>query len=48
MAHSHGEGGRVLLTSVHPERGGDPAELDRAEMLRARVAVTLEAEGLIG
>ena len=50
VSHFHVRGGRVLLTSVHPEHTGDPAEMDRAEVLRAWDAVTKEAEadGLLG
>ena len=35
VSHFHVRGGRVLLTSVHPEHCGNPAEMDRDEMLRA-------------
>ena len=49
VSHFHVTGGRVLLTSVHPEHSGNPAEMDRAELLRAWDAVAAEAraEGLI-
>ena len=50
VSHFHVRAGRVLLTSVHPEHSGDPAEMDRAELLRAWDAVTADAraEGLVG
>ncbi|RYC32763.1 hypothetical protein D3273_06670 [Lichenibacterium minor] len=50
VSHFHVRGGRVLLTSVHPEHAGNPAEMDRAEVLRAWDAVTeqAEADGLLG
>ena len=50
VSHFHVRDGRVLLTSVHPEHGGDPAGMDRAELMRAwdRVTEDAEAEGLIG
>ncbi len=50
VSHFHVRGGRVLLTSVHPEHTGDPAEMDRAELLRAwdEVAKQARAEGLMG
>ena len=50
VSHFHVRGGRVLLTSVHPEHAGDPAEMDRAELLRGWDAVIedAKAEGLIG
>ena len=50
VSHFHVRGGRVLLTSVHPEHTGDPAEMDRAELLRAWDAVIedAKADGLIG
>ncbi len=50
VSHFHVRDGRVLLTSVHPEHTGNPAEMDRAELLRAwdKVTEDAEAEGLIG
>ena len=50
VSHFHVRGGRVLLTSVHPEHTGNPAEMERAELLRAWDAVAAEAkaEGLTG
>ena len=49
VSHFHVTGGHVLLTSVHPEHSGNPAEMDRAELLQAWDAVAAEAraEGLI-
>ena len=48
-SHFHVKDGVVLLTSVHPEHLGSPAELGREEFLRAWDAVTAEArtEGLV-
>ncbi len=50
VSHFHVRDGRVLLTSVHPEHTGDPAEMDRDEVLRAwdKVSEDARAEGLIG
>ncbi len=50
VSHFHVKDGRVLLTSVHPEHTGDPAGMDRDEVLRAWAAVAEDAraEGLIG
>ncbi len=44
VSHFHVRGGAVLLTSVHPEHAGNPAEMDRDEILRAWDAVTAEAK----
>ena len=50
VSHFHVRDGRVFLTSVHPEHAGNPAEMDRAELLRAwdKVTEDAEAEGLVG
>ena len=49
VSHFHIRGGRVLLTSVHPEHTGNPAEMDQAEVMKAWDSVTADAkaEGLI-
>ena len=50
VSHFHVRGGAVTLTSVHPEHAGNPAEMDRDELLKAWDSVTEDAkrEGLIG
>ena len=49
VSHFHVRDGRVLLTGVHPEHAGNPAEMDRDEVLAAwdAVAAAAQVEGLI-
>ena len=48
-SHFHVREGVVLLTSLHPEHPGNPAEIGRQEFLAAWDAVSAEAkaEGLV-
>ena len=45
VSHFHVRNGRVLLTSVHPEHSGNPAEMERDEILSAWDRVSEEARG---